>query len=189
MYDATRSTGATGSRGPIHSAYARRWMGLGLLGLGLITQTGCLTMLLGQKRSSKLDTSYLQAAGYSIPPGGMPSPVGQLASDGKSLVLEVRQEGEKPHLERIPLPTDRPMFVETLVQEAKIHERMGGVNITIMRPTGPSTPPVRMDVQVRDTGKVKEMEENYAIIPGDHLIVTYDQRTTLETFVDNIRGK
>lgn len=168
--------------------YATRWMGLGLLSISLVTQTGCLTMFLGQKRSPKLDTSYLQAAGYSIPPGGMPSPVGEM-SDGQSIILEVRQDSDKPHIERIPLPKDRPMFVENLVQEAKIHERLGGVNIAIMRPTGPATPPVRMDVRVKDSGKVKEMEENYALIPGDHLIVTYDQRTSLETFFDNVRGK
>lgn len=167
---------------------AIRWIGLGVLSVGLICQLGCVS-LMGKKRSPKLDMTYLQAAGYSIPPGGMPSPVGDMSSDGQSLVMEVRQEGEKPHLERIPLPKDRPMFVETLVQEAKIHERIGGVNISIMRPTGPTTPPVRMDVRVKDSGKVKEMEENYALMPGDHLIVTYDQRTTLETFVDNIRGK
>lgn len=165
-----------------------RWISLGVIGIGLVCQPGCLSMM-GKKRSPKLDMTYLEAAGYSIPPGGMPSPVGEMASDGRSLVLEVRQDGEKPHLERIPLPKDRPMFIETLVQEAKIHERLGGVNISVMRPTEPGKPPVRMDVRVKDTGKVKEMEENYALIPGDHLIVTYDQRTSLETFVDNVRGK
>ncbi len=132
--------------------YAMRGISLGLLSAGLVCQMGCVT-LMGKKRSAKLDTTYLEAAGYSIPPGGMPSPVANMASDGQSLVLEVRQEGEKPHLERIPLPKDHPMFVETLVQEAKIHERLGGVNISIMRPTGPSTPPVRMNVRVKDTAK------------------------------------
>ena len=167
---------------------AIRWIGLGVLSVGLVYQTGCVS-LMGKKRSSKLDTSYLEAAGYSIPPGGMPSPIGDMASDGQSIVMEVRQDGEKPHIERIPLSKERPMFIETLVQEAKISERLGGVNISIMRPTGPTTPPVRLVVRVKDNGKVKEMEENYALMPGDHLIVTYDQRTSLETFVDNIRAK
>ncbi len=156
----------------------------------LVSQTGCLTLgtLMGRSRSPKLDTSYLEAAGYSIPPGGMPSPVGQLANDGRSIVMEVRSsDGSKPHIERIRLSPDRPMFVETLVQEAKIHERVGGVKISIMRPTAPGSPPVRMDVRVKDDGKVKEMEENYALMPGDHVIVNYDQRTSLEVFVDNLK--
>ena len=169
--------------------HAIRWVGLGLLSAGLVCQSGCLSLMGGKKRSPKLDTTYLEAAGYTIPRGGMPSPVGNMASDGQSLIMEVRQDGEKPHIERIPLPKDHPMFVETLVQEAKIHERLGGVNISIMRPTGPNTAPVRMDVRVKDTGKVKEMEDNYALMPGDHLIVTYDQRTSLEVLMDNVRGK
>ncbi len=86
---------------------AIRWVGLGVLSVSLVCQIGCVT-LMGKKRSSKLDTTYLEAAGYSIPPGGMPSPVGEIASDGQSLVMEIRQDGEKPHMERIPLSKDGP---------------------------------------------------------------------------------
>jgi hypothetical protein len=155
----------------------------------LLSQTGCLTIgtLMGNKRSPKLDTSYLEAAGYSIPPGGMPTPIGRMSSDGQAIVMEVRTEGEKPHLESIPLNKERPMFVEDLVREAKISERVGGVAISIMRPTGSNLPPVRMDVRVKDDGKVKELEENYVLMPGDHVIVNYDQRTSLETFLDSLK--
>ncbi|MCC6510895.1 MAG: hypothetical protein IT423_17470 [Pirellulaceae bacterium] len=165
-----------------------RWIGVAASWCAIfISQAGCVS-LMGKKRSPTLDTSYLAAAGYSIPPGGMPSPVGPAASDGQSIIMEVRNDSEKPHIERIPLRKDRPMFVEDLVQEAKIHERLGGVNISIMRPSGANLPPVRMDVRVKDTGKVKSMEDNYALMPGDHLIVTYDQRSSLEVFFDNVRG-
>ena len=153
----------------------------------LISQTGCVT-LMGKKRSPKLDTSYLEASGYTIPPGGMPAPVGRMASNEHAIVMEVRTGGKKPHMERIPLPKDRPMFVEDLVQEAQIHERVGSVAISIMRPTRPNDAPVRMDVHVQDTGKCKNMEENYALMPGDHIIVNRDERTGLEIFVDKLKG-
>jgi hypothetical protein len=153
----------------------------------LVSQTGCIT-LMGKTRSPKLDTSYLEAAGYSIPPGGMPAPVGNLSSDGQAIVMEVRTAGKKPHMERIPLPKDRPMFVEDLVREAQIHERVGSVRISIMRSAGPGLPPVRMDVSVQETGKCKNMEENYALMPGDHLIVNHDERTGLEMLVDKFKG-
>lgn len=160
----------------------------GILLLG--AQTGCVSLLGGKKRSPKLDTTYLEASGYSIPPGGMPSPVGgQMAGDGPAIVMEVRTPGDKPHLERIPLSREKPMFIEDLVREAKIHERLGGTNISIMRPAGPNLPPVRMDVRVSDSGKVKNMEDNYALMPGDHLVVNYDQRTSLESFFDSLHGK
>lgn len=155
----------------------------------LLSQTGCITLLGGKVRRPKLDTSYLEAAGYSIPPGGMPAPVRPTHSDGRAIVMEVRGVEEKPHLEQIPLPKDRPMFVEDLVRDAKINERVGGVLISIMRPTGPNLPPVRMDVRVRETGKVKDLEENYALMPGDHVIVNTDGRTSLEVFVDSLKGK
>lgn len=163
------------------------WAAVCCTGTLLISQTGCVT-LLGKTRSPKLDTSYLEASGYSIPPGGMPSPVGALSNNGHTIIMEVRTSGEKPHVERIHLPTDRAMFVEDLVQDAKIHERVGGVVISIMRPAGPNMPPVRMNVRVKDSGKVKNMEENYALMPGDHVIVNHDQRTSLEMLADSVRG-
>lgn len=153
----------------------------------LVGQTGCVT-LLGKTRSPKLDTSYLEAAGYSIPPGGMPAPVGRMTGDGQAIVMEVRTAGEKPHMERIPLPKDHPMFVEDLVREAQIHERVGSVKISIMRPAGPGLPPVRMDVNVLENGKCKDLEENYALMPGDHLIVNHSGRTGLEMVFDKLKG-
>lgn len=166
-----------------------RWIGI-LVGSALLaSQTGCLSMatLMGRSKKPRLDTSYLEASGYSIPPGGMPAPVGNAASDGQSIVMEVRTSGDKPHLERIPLQKNRPMFIEDLVREAQLNERLGGVMISIMRPAGGNLPPVRMDVRVNDDGKVKKMEENYALMPGDHLIVNHDQRTSLEVFIDSIK--
>ena len=162
-----------------------RWIAVGCA-VALLSQTGCLS-LLPKPRRPKLDTSYLEAAGYSIPPGGMPTPVGRLSGDGLAIIMEVRGAEDKPHIERIPLPKDRPMFVEDLVREAKISERVGGVNISIMRPTGANLPPVRMDVVVRETGKVKNMEDNYALMPNDHIIVNCDGRTSLEVFVDSLK--
>ena len=152
----------------------------------LICQVGCIS-LLPKPRRPRLDTSYLEAAGYSIPPGGMPAPVGRLSGDGLAIIMEVRGAEDKPHIEQIPLPKDRPMFVEDLVREAKISERVGGVNISIMRPVGSNLPPVRMDVRVQETGKVKNMEDNYALMPGDHVIVNCDGRTSLEVFVDSLK--
>ena len=162
-----------------------RWIALGCA-LTMLSQAGCVT-LLGKPRRSKIDTSYLEAAGYSVPPGGMPAPVGRLSGDGMAIIMEVRGAEEKPHIEQIPLPKDRPMFVEDLVREAKIAERVGGVNISIMRPTGANLPPVRMDVLVRETGKCKNFEDNYALMPGDHVIVNCDGRTSLEVFVDSLK--
>lgn len=168
---------------------SNRWLVLAGCTLLCVNQVGCVTFssLMGRTRSPTLDTSYLEAAGYSIPPGGMPTPIGNTSGDGQSIVMEVRTGSDKPHLEQIPLRKEQPMFIEDLVREAKINERVGGVAISIMRPAGPNLPPVRMDVRVKHDGKVKNMSENYALMPGDHLIVTGDQRTSLEMFFDTFK--
>ncbi len=150
----------------------------------LILSTGCISVseVLGQKRKGTLDTSYLKQAGYSIPPGGMPKPVSPNSSHGPAIVLEVR--GDENHLESIPLPANKPTFVEELVNQAQLHEKLGALSISIMRPTGPGSPPVRLDVQIDSSGKAKNVGQNYALLPGDHLVVLHDQRTYLERFIE-----
>ena len=129
-----------------------------------------------------IDTSPLKAQGYSIPPGGMPSPVAPNTHGTPRLVLEVRTDSK--HLESIPLPTDRSLFIEDLVQEAQLHERLGQVHISIMRAVGSDNPPVRLDSQTDDNGKVIKVGNNYALLPNDHVIVWSDQRSALEKFID-----
>lgn len=148
------------------------------------TQCGCITLsaLMGQKKSSQLDTSLLKAQGYSVPPGGMPSPVAP-SSDGKPrIVLEVR--GDSRHLESIPLAMDRATFIEDIVQQAELHEELGSLSISIMRPNGSGMPPVRLETKTNGEGKTVSVGQNYALLPGDHLIVISDNRSSLERFID-----
>ena len=150
----------------------------------LIGSTGCMTLseMLGQKRKDTLDTSYLKREGYSIPPGGMPTPVAIDPSRGPSVVLEVRGDGN--HLETIPLPKDKPVFIEDLVGQAQLPDKLGQLSISIMRPNGPGLPPVRLDVQTDSKGKATSPGQNYAVLPSDHIIVLHDQRTNLERFIE-----
>ncbi|MCA9195090.1 MAG: hypothetical protein KDB03_25135 [Planctomycetales bacterium] len=150
----------------------------------LATNSGCITLtslIRGPKRPT-LDTSYLEAQGYSIPPGGMPAPVHLPAGSGPSVVLEVRGS-EVPQLERVPLPTDRSMFLQDLVQESHLHETFGQLEISIMRTQDPSQPPVRLVATTDDDGRVKNLGQNYALLPGDRVIAIRDQRSALEKFI------
>ena len=152
-----------------------------LLGL-LCTQPGCLLLntFLPRKDRSTLDTSLLKAQGYSIPPGGMPAAVALDPNDGPRVVLEIRSD--ERHLETIPLP-EKGMFIEDLVQQAKLHENFGSLNISIMRPNGEGAAPVRLDMTTNDNGKATNVGQNYALRPGDHIIVLNDERTYFERFV------
>lgn len=148
----------------------------------LATQPGCLLLnaLLPRKPSNGLDVSYLKAQGYSIPPGGMPAPVALDPNDGPRVILEIR--GDKRHLETIPI-SEQGMFIEDLVQQAKLHENFGQLGISIMRKNGEGAPPVRMDLTTDDDGKATNVGLNYGLLPGDHIIVLPDDRTHLERFI------
>ncbi|MFK7736581.1 MAG: hypothetical protein AB8B50_11150 [Pirellulaceae bacterium] len=151
----------------------------------LAVQTGCLTLnTYLNPESPQLDTSLLQAQGYSIPPGGMPTKVAASESGEPSVVLEVRGGENGRHIERIPLPMDRSLFVEDLIQQAQMHDKLGELNISIMRPNQiPGQPPIRLELRTDSKGKANSLGSNYALHPGDHLVVVEDQRSLLERFV------
>ena len=155
-----------------------------VLGLCLISQNGCISLsaFLGKSKSGTLDTSMLEVQGYSIPPGGMPSPVAPDPDGGPRVILEVR-DGDR-HLESIPLPMDRAVFIEEIVQQAQLHDRMGNLVINIMRPNAQGGPPIRMETRTDKAGKSTNIGQNYALMPGDHLVVSGDNRSGLERIID-----
>ena len=155
----------------------------------LAAQTGCVSIsgLMGQGQSSQLDTSLLEAQGYAIPEGGMATQT-QAQMDGRpQIVLEVR--GEKRHLERIPLPMDRGVTIEELVQQAGLHEKIGKLNVTILRPNGQGNPPVSMTARTDGDGKVENIGLNYALLPGDHVVAVENDESALQKFISSQFGR
>lgn len=149
----------------------------------LCFSNGCALSSLISRKSPQLDTSLLEAQGYSIPPGGMPSTMEEQDSSGEpSIVLEVRG-GEKRKARRVPLPVDRGVFIEEIIQQGNLHEHLGRIQASIMRPTAAGNPPIRMVVRFDDEGKATSVGQNYAVLPGDHVIIYEDQRSMLERFI------
>jgi hypothetical protein len=145
----------------------------------LATQPGC--NLFPRRKSQSLDISLLKAQGYSIPPGGMPAQVAPDSQGRPRVVLEIRSD--ERHLESIPMPASGVLFIEDVVQQAKLHEKFGELSISIMRPNGAGAPPVRMDVRINHKGKATNVGQNYALHPDDHIIVLHDERSHLERFL------
>ncbi len=56
--------------------------------------------------------------------------------------------------------------------------------VSIMRPTEAGGPPLRLDTRIDDSGKATNIGQNYALLPGDHIIVASDNRSSLERFID-----
>lgn len=152
----------------------------------LSTQPGCITLaaLMGVKSSSPtLDTRMLEAQGYSLPPGGMPTAVEPDEQGRPRVVLEIRDKDDKRHVESIPLPEDGALFIQDVVKQAKLNEHFGGLHISIMRPTTGGAPPIRLQVRTDRDGKVAQLGTNYGLFNGDHIVVVESNESAIERFL------
>lgn len=149
--------------------------------LTLVSSSGCST-LVWNKQKSQFDTTALKTEGYDVRSLGSQSALAALPPSNKpSIVLEVHHNGR--HMERIPLPTDRPWFVQDLINEAEIQKRIGVTRIQIIRTVGPAQPPLVLDVPVSADGKDINAGQNYSLCPGDLVVVKANNITMLERMV------
>jgi hypothetical protein len=158
----------------------------GYLWLGMLALlcSGCSTFALKNRGPlDNLDLDSMKAAGYPVGPEGAQIPI-PTGTDVPSVVLEVNKG--KKHLERIPLPADKPMFVADLVRDAKLTDKLGRIQLVVLRPTGPNMPPVRMDVDFDTKGKNVMEGQNYSLRDGDTIIVRPDTTTAMDRFIKSI---
>jgi hypothetical protein len=146
------------------------------------TSTGC-SALLGRTKGplDNLDTAGLKKEGYTFGEYGANRPI--TMDDGKpAIVLEINNG--KRHFEKVPLVEGQPMFVGDLIRDAKLDKKIGRLKTTVLRPNGPNRPPIRMDVDFDDTGKRVMEGQNYSLRPGDHVVVSHDERSAWAALVD-----
>lgn len=135
----------------------------------IASSVGC-SALVWNKPKSQFDTTSLKREGYDVKALGSMSSMPSLpASQSPSIILEVHNNGR--HLERIPLPSDRPWFVEDLVHEAQLQKRIGTLEIVVIRPMGEQKPPLVLEVGVSEDGKQINAGQNYSLNPNDHVVV------------------
>lgn len=163
----------------------RVFVAASLVGCLLASQPGCTLSSLLKRKSPQLDTTLLEAQGYSIPRGGMPTPVSSEGAEVPSVILEVRGDEDQQKIKRIPIPTDQGVFIEDIVAKGRLSEVLGNLSISIMRPTAHGEPPIRLDLRTDDKGRATNIGSNYALRPGDHIIVNADQRSYLERFISS----
>ncbi len=159
----------------------RNWL-LASVGVtcGLLFQ-GCNSLTGSNSREpvKGLDTSLMRAQGYSFDDHGAQRPLP--TGDGRpSIVMEVRHG--KRQFERIPLAADRPTYVQDIVDDAKLVDKIGKIEVTVLRPTGPNSPPIRMPVDFDSETKRIVVGQNYALQANDQLIVSKDTSSWLDNF-------
>lgn len=145
-----------------------------LMGLMLMVagNTGCSTLLLRPKgKLDKLDMTGLKMEGYSIGEYGAQRTL-PVDDSNPSIVLEVNNG--KRHFERIPMVPGQSLFVADMLRDAQLHKKLGRIRATILRPSGSSKPPIRLEVDFDGSGKNVMEGMNYSLRPGDHVVVSVD---------------
>ncbi len=162
------------------SSIPRTRYAAGLLGMTAFV-AGCSAMTGDSNREpiKGVDTSMMRAQGYNFDEKGAQIPLP--ADDGRpSVVMEVRNG--KRHYERIPLSPDKPTFIQDVVDDAKLVDKLGKIQVTILRPTGTSSPPIRMPADFDPESRRIVVGQNYALQPNDQILIAKDSRSWLDGF-------
>ena len=150
--------------------------GLGLASafLVMLCSPGC-GVLFGTRGGpgENLDLTQLKREGYSVGPRGIMQP---LQADEASVVLEVNDG--KRHFEKIPMRDGKPMFIADVIRDAQLTKKVGRIRVSVLRPNAGNAP-VRMDIDFDDSGKRVREETNYSLRPGDHIVVSRDDTSSL----------
>jgi hypothetical protein len=142
---------------------------------------GCTTFF-GKNRGpvDNLDMTAIKMNGYSTGPNGvmqaLPNP-----DETPSVILEIN-DGKKAY-ERLSMTSGQPLFIGDVVRDANFYKKIGRINVTILRPTQNGAP-IRLDVDFDDSGKRVMEGTNYSLRPGDHIVVSADQRSFLSRLTE-----
>ncbi len=153
-----------------------------LLVICAVAMTGCSSLMGPKDRSAldNIDVQSIKAAGYTVGANGID--MTQPSSDGSPCVyLEVNHK--KRHMERIPMPVEQPMFIGDVIREAKLVDRVGRIDVVIVRATGPNQPPIRLSVDFDSDGKRVMEGQNYSLRPGDRVVVTKNNESSMDRFL------
>ena len=153
--------------------------------LVLIGFSGCAAMS-GNKSSEPIDgidTKAMRAAGYTFDETGTQKAI-PTGDQSPSVILEVRDG--KRHMEKIPMSPEKPLFIQDVIVDAKLEDKLGKIKVAILRPTGTSSPPIRMEADMEPNGKGVVKWQNYALQPGDQIVVTKDTTTWVDGMMKSV---
>jgi hypothetical protein len=154
-----------------------------LMLLGAFSGCASMTGSTSSEPVDGIDTKAMRAAGYNFDDMGAQKPL-PTDAEKPSVVLEVRDG--KRHLERIPMTPDKPLFIQDVIQDAKLEEKLGQIKVAVLRPIGDSAPPIRMEVDMERSGKGVVKWQNYALQPGDQIVVSKDNTTWMDGVISSV---
>ncbi len=105
------------------------------------------------------------------------------AVDSSGITLEIRATSEKkPRFEQVAL--DSGSTVQQVLEKAKLTKEFRRMNIQIVRMAGDQQ--ARMDVKYEHTKGAVDPLYDYALYPGDYLIVREVNKTALDDMLESL---
>jgi hypothetical protein len=99
-----------------------------------------------------------------------------------SLNVEIRGAGRPPEFRKVSLQNG--MHVQDALEQTKLTARFRRMNVRIMRPAGDQL--AKLDIKYNhQTGRVDPLFD-YALHPGDHLVVIEDTTTVLDDMISSL---
>ena len=151
----------------------------------LLFSTGC--SLVQERPSAGLDARGLQggAAAGGLAASGSEEVFQRIkqAKSQNSIVLQV--DGDDEPVRVLPLPPEgRSVNVSDLLEQTGVASAFGGMQVRVYRDSPKQVGGVRMDVHF--DGKQVRPESDYALRPGDRIVIRRDESTLVGRFLGGL---
>jgi hypothetical protein len=137
--------------------------------MSVATMLGCSALQLDPSSADMIMTPIAEAG------------AGQQVSATPSVKLEIRAAGKSPELREIPLREG--MCIQDALIETQLTRRFGRMDLQLMRHNAQGL--AKMDSRYEHKRNRVNPMYDYALHPGDHLVVTEDTTTVLD---DMLKG-
>jgi len=147
-------------------SYTGRFWQMGMAAMAALLLSGCAVMNTGGTQSLPVPEAAVTAA-----PGST-----------ASITVEIRPAGKKSEMTQLPL--DNETTVQQALEKAKLIQRFRRMNIEVLRVTGQQR--AKLDVKYDHAKAHVNPLYDYALYPGDHLIVAQDTSTPLDDMLESL---
>ena len=110
------------------------------------------------------------------------SVLAETAETAETCVVEVQSYAGKGR--RLEIPITDGMTVQDIVKAVQVRKLFSRITIELQRPVANSHKPLKMPVTVEGFGKHVNPAYNYAVRPGDRLVISEDPTNTFDDMLD-----
>jgi hypothetical protein len=112
----------------------------------------------------------------------LPASTDVTAASAPAITMEIRASGKKPEIK--PFQLDNGITVQQMLEKAKLVKKFRRMDIEILRVTGDQR--AKLAVKYDHTEAQVRPEYDYALYPGDHVIVQEVTKTAFDDMFDSV---